>query len=360
MIAHDDLKVNRICYKFIEKEIQALFSTNRIENLYAYKRETEKSFAKYAGSEYAYFVDSGTTTFYLALELANIGEGDEVIVPILSWPTVIAAVLSKKSTPKFIDIKEDCTLDETKIIITPKTKCIIPVHMYGHAASVIKIKEILKPNMTIIEDCCQAHGTRIHEKMVGSFGEYGAFSFDPYKTISSLGTGGALTYKKKEDIERIREMIEIEKDNPLVLKLNRTPAGMSYTDMATLKVRLKLAQLIEKKKIACVEQYEKRLGDTPVCLIKDPKDVISVRQNYIIYALKRDMLIKFLIEEGIICKEPYLSINKMPLFEKYTKDQQFPNAERYCKEAIILPLFSLMEPKEVDVVCDKIIEFYKK
>ncbi len=355
------MKSNRLLYPLIEKELSALFSMQRIEQLYSYRSECEHSFARYIGAEFCSLIDSGTTGLYLACALAGIGKDDEVILPILSWPSAVAAVVSRGAIPHFVDIKEDCTIDVQKVAhsITGKTKCIIPVHMYGHAAEMDALLDLAKEKkLKLIEDCCQAHGTRIAGKMVGLLGDFGVFSFDPFKTISTVGTGGAIVYSEKEHKERIHAMLSIEKADQLVLELHRTPGKMSFTDMAVLKVKLKAAAFIEKKKKACTERYEELLQKTPLTIIKDKSSVCSIRQSYLVYAPKRDELMQFLNKFGIICKEAYTPIHSIPLYSKYITGLNFPNAERYAKEAIILPLFAFMEPKDVDIVCQKIMGFY--
>ncbi|MBI4441338.1 DegT/DnrJ/EryC1/StrS family aminotransferase [Candidatus Woesearchaeota archaeon] len=349
------MRVNRLLYPLIEKEFRALYALGRIEQLFSYKRDVESAFAKYVGTPLCTFVDSGTTALYLACRLVGIGVGDDVILPVLSWPSTIAAILACGALPRFVDIKDDCTIDEQQVTITEKTRCIIPVHMYGHAAA---LDVLIKKGVSVIEDCCQAHGTRVGSVMVGSFGTYGAFSFDPFKTIASVGTGGALVYKHKEDRERIHSMLSIEQAHPSVLQCNRTPGKMSYGDMATLHVKVKVASLIEKRKHECRTRYEAHLAQTPITLIRDPPGTQSIRQSYLVYAPRRDELMASLAKEGIICKEPYLPLHRIPLFSSYTASQQFPQAERYTREALILPLYPLMDTKDVDVVCNAIINFY--
>ncbi len=363
MLAHDDMRVNRLLYLFIEKELSRLFSLQRIEDLFSYRREGEQAFGKYVNSSNTFcsLVDSGTTGLYLACALIGIKAGDEVILPILSWPSTVAAVLARGAVPKFIDIKIDCTLNEQLIttVTSKKTKCIIPVHMYGHAANMESLVVFAKDRqLEIIEDCCQAHGTRIHGKMVGTLGEYGVFSFDPFKTIATVGTGGAIVYRKKEYRDDIHAMLSIETANPLVLELHRTPGKMSFTDVAVLKVKLKVATLIEKKKKLCVARYEEGLRGTPITFIADQEGVVSIRQSYLVYAPERDGLLTYLAKEGIICKEPYAPLHRVPLYAQYVGNHLFPMADYYTKKAIILPLFSMMEPKEVDIVCGKIRDFY--
>ena len=356
MLAHDMMRHNRLLYPILEKELAALFSKMRIEDLFLYKHEVELLFAQYVGVSLCSFVDSGTTALYLACNLAGVKDGDEVALPILSWPSTVAAVVACKAVPRFFDIKQDCTINEELVLSATPMKVVVPVHMYGHAAAV---HPFLLKQMLVIEDCCQAHGTKINEKMVGTFGQYSAFSFDPYKTISSVGTGGALLYRRKEEKEAIRSLLSIEKADPKVLSFHRTPGKMSYTDMAVLKAKLKCSPLIEKKKRQCMERYEQRLDGSSVQIIKDTREVNSIRQSYLVYVPKRDGVLSFLEQQSILCKKPYSPLSKIPLFAPYCRDQSFPQADRYTNEALILPLFPLMEPKEVDVVCDALLSFFR-
>ncbi|OGV45317.1 MAG: hypothetical protein A2017_08935 [Lentisphaerae bacterium GWF2_44_16] len=171
-----------------------------------------KKFAKYHTAEYGIFMANGTVTLECALHALGVGKGDEVIVPALTWIATAMAVIYVGATPVFVDIEEDTLcLDPEKIkkAITPKTKALIPVHLYGSMADMEKIMAIAKKhNLYVIEDCAHAHGGVWNGKGVGSIGHVGSFSFQESKTLSSGEGGICLTNDPvlKEKIFRIKHI----------------------------------------------------------------------------------------------------------------------------------------------------------
>ena len=154
----------------------------------------EKDFARFCGVSYACGVASGTDALFLALKALNIGDGDEVIVPNITFTATAEAVINVGAKPVFVDIEPLYYTISTRGIkeaINRKTKAIIPVHLFGHPADMDVIVAIGKRyKLAIIEDCAQAHGTYYKNKHVGSMGDIGIFSFYPSKTLGALGDGG--------------------------------------------------------------------------------------------------------------------------------------------------------------------------
>jgi perosamine synthetase len=159
-------------------------------------KEFEDAFARYIGCDHAVAVNSGTAALYIALDAAGIQEGDEVIVPPLTFFATVSAVLYMRAIPVFADIDPDdlcLSAEDTERVISSKTKAILPVHLFGNAANMEAITDLShKTNIPLIEDCAQAHGTEYHGRKVGGFGKAGCFSFFATKHMTT-GEGGMIT-----------------------------------------------------------------------------------------------------------------------------------------------------------------------
>ena len=168
----------------------------------------EREFAAYSSSKFGIGVNTGTSALHLALLAANVGEGDEVITVPFTFVASVAAIYYSRATPVFVDIDpRTFTLDPSKIeaAITPRTKAIIPVHLYGQPADMDPIMAIAKKhNLVVIEDACQAHGAEYKGRRAGSIGDMGCFSFYPGKNLGAYGEGGLVTTNNSEYDRTIR------------------------------------------------------------------------------------------------------------------------------------------------------------
>ena len=178
-------------------------------------QKLEEEFAEYTGSSYCSCVASGTAALHLALMALGIKSGDEVITVGYTFKATVAAIMYVGATPIYVDIDKNTFCMDSSLIeekITEKTKCIIPVHLFGNAVDMNAVMKIAnKHNIPVIEDCAQAHGTRINGKHVGTFGTIGAFSFYPSKNIGALGDAGCIITNDQglyKDIESLRNWKE--------------------------------------------------------------------------------------------------------------------------------------------------------
>nr|MDO8115911.1 aminotransferase class V-fold PLP-dependent enzyme [Candidatus Sigynarchaeota archaeon] len=172
------------------EEIVKVLRTKRLDILdgMAHK-EFERQFAEWLGAKHAIFVNSGTAALFCALRAANVGPGDEVIIPPFSFMATASSVLHTNAIPVFADIEmKTYNLDPTEAIkkITPKTKAIIPVHLAGMPADIVPLKEVCKEKgIFLLEDACQSHGAKLNGKYVGTIGDAGCFSFFPSKNMTT-------------------------------------------------------------------------------------------------------------------------------------------------------------------------------
>ncbi|MFB9390514.1 DegT/DnrJ/EryC1/StrS family aminotransferase [Streptomyces coeruleoprunus] len=227
----------------------------------------EEEFARYHGAgQHCTGVDNGTNALKLALEALGVGPGDEVItVSNTAAPTVIA-IVGAGATPVFVDVREEDFLmdtDQVEAAITPRTKVILPVHLYGQCVDMEPLREIAdRHGLKILEDCAQAHGARHHGRLAGTMGDAAAFSFYPTKVLGAYGDGGAVITADEETDRAMRQLRYYGMEK--VYYVVRSPGHNSRLDEVQAEIlRTKLARLdsyIEGRN-AVARRYEEGLGD---------------------------------------------------------------------------------------------------
>lgn len=286
----------------------------------------EEKFAEFCGVKYAVAVSNGTTALHLAFLALDIGEGDEVIAPDLTFAATINTIIHAKATPVIVDIEEDSWCidpDEIEKSITKKTKAIVPVHLYGQPANMDKISALAKKyNLYVIEDAAEAHGAVIKNKKVGSIGDIGCFSFFGNKVITT-GEGGMCVTNSKEIADKIR----ILKDHGMskTRKYWHDTIGYNYR-MTNLQASIGLAQM---ERVAKILENRKDIEDTYKEQLKDLKNItwqkndFSDRQKitWLVSVLTdekyRDKIITELKESGIDTRPFFYSLGEMEIYKKF-------------------------------------------
>jgi len=353
-------RINRRLLPKYVKELQSALQIQKENGLTKYKQEVESKFAKYIQTNHSYLVESGTTAIQLALQLAGIKGEDEVILPCANYPSAVLSILYLKAKPVFVDIKENATIDENKIEekITEKTKAILPVHLFGHACNMQKIMEIAEQhNLKVVEDACQAHGSTLNNKKLGSIGHINAFSFTYHKTLGTIGGGGAINFNDNTLKKELDNFLIVEKDHENLIASGRAPGKMSMGDQVLLKLKILLADFLKKDKQKNQDQYLSQLQD--IQEIKSFTEKGSVRQSFFILAEKRDQLKQFLERKGIASQLPYKTGLDMSIYSPYITSD-FPMTQQYQQKGLILPLFPLMKTEEITQITNTIKEFYPK
>lgn len=362
-IRYEDIRVDRLLIKEYQKQLEIdLKKIGGLNDIDILLKEFETLFAKYIRTKYAFAVNSGTDALQLSLLGLDIGEGDSVIIPDVTYPAVPLSVIYTKAEPIIVDIKkEDLEIDENLIEkkIKKNTRAIIAVHMFSRPCNLEKILKIAqKHNLYVIEDCCQAESSEYKGKKLGSFGDLSCFSFSYYKPLSSWGGGGGLICFNDERYKKIVDYTKIWKDDDALLKAEKRFARMYLLDLIAIKVKFKYLKEIIKSRLRIKKNYEGELGKIKnIKIFKDNKDSLSVPQNFVILSKERDKLGKYLEEKGIIWQRPYQPLHLMKIFKKFSKDK-FPNSEKYWRQALHLPLFSFMKTEEANSVIDSIKKFY--
>lgn len=312
--------------------------------------------------KYACAVSNGTNALYLSLKMLNVGVGDEVIVPNITFITPASMAVHAGAKPVLIDIQKDTyNIDPTLIekAITPKTKAIVPVDLLGHPADMDEINEIAqKHNIPVIENGAEAHGATYKGRRVGSLAPISMFSFYGNKTIAT-GEGGMILSNDKEFIEKCR-LCHAHGMRP-EKKYWHEVLGYNYR-MTDLQGAVGVAQmekiedfLSHKRKVA--ERYHKNLSNIQGIIV--PKEREYVKHSYWMYQiaitkefpLSRDELSKRLREKNIDTRRAFYPIHIQPAYK--TKGY-FPVSDWYSETGVMLPTGVRMELEKVDYICDTI------
>jgi len=316
----------------------------------------ESDFASYIGTNHCIGVANGTDAIEIALKALGIGEGDEVLVPAITWVATAGAVKNVGAEPVFIDVLEkertiDPSLVEEKV--TSKTKAIIPVHLYGLPARMEEIIEVAKKHdLKIIEDCAQAHGAEVHGRRVGTIGDIATFSFYPGKNLGAYGDAGAVVTSDKKLAEISRMLSnhgQLQKHHHKIIGRN---SRLDSMQAAILSAKLPYLEKWISARIQVSKWYDERLTSVQKPII--PENFRHVFHLYVIQSQKRDLLMNKLKDVNIGCAIHYpTALPHMECFQYLGyKNGDFPVAEKLSNEILSLPIFPEMAEEEVDWVCE--------
>ena len=322
----------------------------------------EEEFATYTGSKFAIGVNTGTSALHLALLAADIGPGDEVITVPFTFVATVAAIHYTGARPVFVDIDpRTFTMDPLKIkaAITPRTKAIIPVHLYGQPADMDPIVAIAKKhNLIVIEDACQAHGAEYKGKRAGSLGDFGAFSFYPGKNLGAYGEGGLVTTQDAQFNRTVRMLRDwgAEKKYQHVLKgYNYRLEGLQG---AVLRVKLKYLESWTEARRAAAARYDAAFAGSG---IDAPQASAYARHVYHIYAIRTGERPKWqdaLEEQGIQTAIHYpFPVHLLPAYADLGyRAGQFPHSERAANEVLSLPMFPELTVDQTNTVARAVLD----
>ncbi len=324
----------------------------------------EKDFAKFCGAKFCLGLGSGTDALHAALLACGVKKGDEVITTPISYTATSLAIAYTGAKPVFVDVLNDGNIDPSKIekAITPKTKAILVVHMYGNPCDLSKIGAIAqKHKLLVIDDCAHSHGAVYRGKKIGSLTDISCWSFYPTKNLGAWGNAGAITTNNKELLDRaflFKNFGGLDKNNSKVIGYN-----YRLDDMQAMILSLKLKHLAQanKKRQSVARGYNKELigvGDIKML-------PFSTDCSYYVFTIKtkdRDALQKFLVDRGVQTFIHYpLPIHLQECFKylKYKKGD-FPVAELHAQTVLSLPCYPSMLLNEQRYVVSVIKEFFPK
>lgn len=325
-------------------------------------RNFEKEYAAYCEVKHGVGVDNGTNALFLALKALNIGTGDEVITVSNTAVATVSAIVSAGARPVFTDIAEDTLLmDVTKIerVITSKTKCIMPVHLFGCSAEMDEIGRIAKKyNLKIIEDCAQSHGATYKGKKAGSFSDIAATSFYPTKILGTYGDGGmAMT-----NDERLYQKLKRLRFYGLGNKYNSLEHGYNCRlDEIHAAILLKKFNHLDKyiaRRRTLAERYTALLSGTSLILPVEPSGVRHAFYLYVLRHPSRDIILDELKRKRIFFNIHYpLPIHLMDAY-KYLgyKKGDLPITEKIAGEIFSLPIYPSLSDEAQLYICNTLIE----
>ncbi len=341
-------------------------------NSYILGKEVEKfeeDFARYCGAKYAAGVATGTDALELIVRAYGISkEGlGEIITAPNSFIATASAIDFSGAWPVFADCGRDYLIGvaEAEKQMSPDTRAIMPVHLYGQAADMTAIKALAqKRKLLVIEDACQAHGAEYNGVKTGNLGDAAAFSFYPGKNLGGMGDGGIVVSNDKgliDEVKMLRNYGQREKYHHVTEGFNRR---LDALQAAILSVKLKYLDEWNNQRREVARRYDSNLKgldkvvQTPI-IYGDRKHVYHI---YVIRTLEREELQKHLKERGVDTGLHYpIPIHLQPSFSKFGyKQGDFPRTERYAKEMLSLPMFPGMTDEEADYVCDSVGEFFNK
>jgi dTDP-4-amino-4,6-dideoxygalactose transaminase len=324
--------------------------------------EFEKQLALYLGTRAAIGVGNGLEALQLALLALGVGQGDEVITTSHSAVASTLAISAVGATPVFGDIDEYFHLDADKIeaLITPKTKVILPVHLYGQSVDLNKIKDICQRHkLFLLEDAAQADGALYQNKFVGTFGEAAAFSFYPTKNLGAFGDGGAVVTSNNDLQEKLIMLRNYGQKNRYEHEVVGINSRLDEIQAAILQVQLKYLSAGNQRRQEIANFYLSALsGIKNIKLPKIREGASHVWHLFVIEAEDRDKLQEHLKSLGIPTLIHYpIPIHKQKCFAQYN-NLDLPVLEEKVKKILSLPIHPFLTSAELDYIVSAISKFY--
>jgi dTDP-4-amino-4,6-dideoxygalactose transaminase len=323
----------------------------------------EKEFAAYNGAKHAVLTTSATSALWMTIRALGATEGDEILVPAHTAFPTIEAICFAGVTPVFVDVDDSYTVDvkDAAAKVTPRTVGFIPVHLYGHPASLPEIQELCaKQDLWLLEDCAQAHGAAWQGKKVGSFGRVGVFSFYPSKNLMVMGDGGLLVTDDDEVAARCRRLRDHgrqSKDIHLEVGFN-----LRFNDIqaAVGRVLLRRLDVMNDRRRELAARYAAGLAGLPLVLPSETPGARHVYHLYVVRTQGRDQLAAFLKDKGIATGIHYpVPCHQQPAVE-YLKPGLLEHTERIVKQILTLPISAGHTESEIDEVVAAVRAFFRK
>ena len=321
----------------------------------------EAEFASAAGAAHAVGVGNGTDAIALVLRALGIGPGDEVITPAISAAYTALAVLTVGARPVFADVDaERLTIDPAAIdaAVTPRTRAILPVHLYGQAADLAGVQRVAaRHNLAIVEDCCQAHLATAGGCPVGTVGAAGAFSFYPTKNLGALGDGGAVITNDRQLAERIGRL----RNGGQVDRYRHQEPGINSRldeiQAAVLRARLPLLKAWTDRRRTLADAYRARLADAVARPVREA-EAGHVYHLFVVRSPRRDRLQHHLRDLGIETFVHYpVPLPRQPALAA-SQPTECPRADAACNEVLSLPLHPGLGEGELVEIAAAVSDFH--
>lgn len=325
----------------------------------------EREFAKYIGTKHCVGLASGLDALEIAFKLLDVGEGDEVIVQSNAYIACVMGITINKAVPVFVEPDEHYNIDATKIeaVITPNTKAILVVHLYGQSSDMAAIMGIAdKYKLYVVEDCAQSHGAGQGGVMTGAFGDIGCFSFYPSKNIGAFGDGGAVVVNCDKLNEDFRVYRNYGSEKRYYNKIVGTNSRLDEMQAALLRVKLEHLDEANKERARLCAVYLEKIKNPLITLPSVRVGCDAVWHQFVVRAKNRNFFVEYLNSKGIGTIIHYPIPPHLSDAYAYLgyKEGSFPVAEEYANTVVSLPLYIGMTQQEQEYVIDAINGYKEK
>jgi dTDP-4-amino-4,6-dideoxygalactose transaminase len=316
----------------------------------------ERAFASYCGTSYAVGVSSGTAALQLALMVCGVGEGDEVITTPFTFIATTAAITHVGAKPVFVDVDaRTYNMDPARIAaaITPRTKAILPVHLYGQPAEMGPILQVARQHsLRVIEDACQSVGASYAGRKAGNLGDLGCFSFYPSKNLGGAGDGGMVTTQDAALADRIQKLRDHGRTGKYTHGMVGSTDRLDALQAAVLGVKLKYVDAWNDARRVHARTYNALLADTDLVTPYEAEGCHAVYHVYAVRTPRRDALLAHLQGQGIGASIHYpLPVHLQPAYADLGLPLgSFPAAELCAASELSLPLYPELTPVQIDQV----------
>ncbi len=362
MIPLVDLKAQ---YRSIKSEIDSAIHRVIDKSAFILGEEVEafeEEFAEFCGANDCVGVASGTAALQLALLAYGIGPGDEVITTPFTFIATAEAISHCGATPVFVDIDpRSYNIDPTRVeaAITPRTKAIVPVHLYGQPADMDPLREIAgRHGLKVIEDAAQAHGAEYKGQRAGSLGDAACFSFYPGKNLGGYGDGGAVITNDPAIVHRVRSLRNHGRDSKYDHKEIGYGERLDALQAAILRVKLRHLEAWTEARQSHARRYGELLSECNVVTPYELRDVRHVYHLYVIYTARRDELWAALRERGISAGIHYpIPLHRQPAYaNQCDSDSGLTVAEKAAQSVLSLPLYPELSAQQVAEVASAVAQ----
>ena len=322
----------------------------------------EEEFAAHNNIEYCVGVASGLDALALAIRALGIGEGDEVLVQANTYIASVMGITMNRATPVFVEANKyyNISVEDLESKITPKTKAIMVVHLYGQACKMDIVMEVAKKHgLYVVEDCAQSHDACYNGKKTGTFGDIGCFSFYPTKNLGAFGDAGAKLTSNKE----LRDKIAMLRNYGSKVKYHFEEVGLNSRldelQAGLLRVRLRYLEAMAKERERIADYYTKNIKNDKIIKPELQEGATSVWHQYVVRTDERDRFEEYLKENEIITTIHYPIPPHLSKAYEYLnlKEGSFPMTEKYAKEMLSLPIYNGMTDEEVKYVVEVINKY---
>lgn len=327
----------------------------------------EKEWAEYLGVKYAFGCSCGTSALIMAFLALGIKEGDEVLVQANGFIADLEAIYWSKATPVFVEVDPNTfgpDLEDLRKKITPKSKALLLIHMYGHPCEMEEIIKICEEyGLILIEDASHAHGAEYKNKKVGTFGQIGCFSCGPVKNLNAIGDAGIVVTNDETlafKLKYLRVHGQVEKNHSYFPGFN---SRLDELQAVILRAKLKTLDEKNEKRRKIAKYYTEKLSQIPQLFLPplDPPYKKSVYHRYMIGTPKRKELAEFLTNRGIGIGYYYpIPLHKQKVYlEFFSKPYNLPIAEKLAQELLAIPIYPELKQEEIDYIIESISEFFQ-